>query len=63
MSKFKTSDRNDQTVRPLHDAELDAVIGGALDHCIRVNTISGDVPTAGWTFKDIFAKPTLGTYH
>jgi len=63
MSKFKTSDRNDQTVRPLHDAELDAVIGGALDHCIRVNTISGDVTTVGWTFKDIFAKPTLGTYH
>ena len=40
-----------------------AVIGGALDHCIRVNTISGAMPTVGWTFKDVFAKPTLGTYH
>jgi hypothetical protein len=64
MSKFKTSDRNDQTVRLLDDAELDAVIGGgALDDCIRVQTISGAVPPVGSEFRDLFAKHTLGTYH
>ena len=63
MTKFKTSDRNDQTVRRLDDAELEAVVGGALDNCILRQTITGFVPNTTWTFKDLFAKPTLGTYH
>jgi len=29
MTKFKTSERNDQSVIPLDDAALDAVVGGA----------------------------------
>lgn len=63
MTKFKTSNRNDRTVRLLDDTELDAVVGGALDSCIPVHAITGTAPYTGWTFKDVFAKPTLGTYH
>jgi hypothetical protein len=60
MAKFKTSDRNDQTDRLFDDTQLDAVVGGALDSCIPGRTITATFPTVGWTFKDVFAKPTLG---
>jgi hypothetical protein len=63
MATFKTSDRNDQTDRLLDDTQLDAIVGGALDNCIPVRTVTATLPTVGWTFKDQFAKPTLGTYH
>jgi hypothetical protein len=63
MTKFKTTDHNDQTIRQLDDAELNTVGGGALDNCILTHTITGVVPNTGWTFKDLWAKPTLGTYH
>jgi hypothetical protein len=63
MTKFKTSDRNDQTTSLLDDAELDVVVGGALDSCIPGHTITGVVKNGDWTFRDLFAKPTLGTYH
>jgi hypothetical protein len=63
MTGFKTSNFNDRTIGLLNDAELDAVVGGALDSCIPRHTITGTVPPTGWSFKDLFAKPTLGTYH
>jgi hypothetical protein len=64
MTKFKTSDRNDQTMRVLDNVELDAVVGGGLDNCLPGRTIIiGTAPNTGWTFKDVFAHPTLGTYH
>jgi hypothetical protein len=63
MTKFKTSDRNDQTTSLLDDAELDVVVGGALDSCIPGHTITGVLKNSDWTFRDLFAKPTLGTYH
>jgi hypothetical protein len=63
MTGFKTSDFNDHAVGLLNDAELDAVVGGALDGCIPRQTINGTVPPTGWVFKDLFAKHTLGTYH
>lgn len=64
MIRFKTSDRNSQTMRELADAELDAVVGGAPDNCLPGRTvIVGTAPNPGWTFKDVFAHPTLGTYH
>jgi hypothetical protein len=62
MTKFKTSDRNHQSAL-LNDAELDIVVGGAIDNCIPRATITVNLPNPGWTFKDVFAKPTLGTYH
>ena len=40
MTKFKTSDRNDQTMRVLDNVELDAVVGGGLDNCLPGRTIS-----------------------
>jgi hypothetical protein len=55
MAEFKTSDRNEQT--SLDDAELATVVAGYFPPVgtIHLNT--------GWVFKDVFAKPTLGTYH
>ena len=52
-----------ETDHLLDDAELETVTGGALDNCIRVPTITGILINTSWTFKDVFAKPTLGTYH
>lgn len=60
MTKFKNSDRNDLT--SLDEAELDTVVGGA---CFPpIGTVSATHrPNTGWVFKDVFAKPTLGTFH
>jgi hypothetical protein len=63
MTRSKNFDRNQQMADLLDDAELNAVVGGAVDSCIPVRTIGGVVPNTNWTFKDVFAKPTLGTYH
>lgn len=63
MTRSNTSERNRQTADLLDDAELHDVVGGAVDSCIPVRTVTGIVPNTGWTFKDLFAKPTLGTYH
>jgi hypothetical protein len=64
MTKFKTSDRDDQSTRLLDDAELDAVVGGALDNCLPSPFVTlGPGRSGEWTFRDVFAKPTLGTYH
>jgi hypothetical protein len=52
-----------ETDHLLDDAELETVIGGALDNCIHVQTVTGTVINTSWTFKDLFAIPTLGTYH
>jgi hypothetical protein len=62
MTKSRTNDLADQ-IRVLDDAELTAVSGGYLDNCIRTQSVSGIVVNSDWTFKDVFAKPTLGTYH
>jgi hypothetical protein len=61
MTNSKLSDRTN--VCSLDDAELDTVIGGALDACIPHQTIQGILVNTSWTFKDLWAKPTLGTYH
>jgi hypothetical protein len=62
MTKFKATDR--AGLRVLDDAELNAVSGGYLNNCIRTTAFpTGPVPNPGLTFKDLFAKPTLGTYH
>ncbi len=61
MTRFKTSD---QSVRVLDDAALNTVAGGVKDGgCIPGRPIPTVPPTSGWVFKDLWAKPTLGTYH
>jgi hypothetical protein len=62
MAKLNNSDRNDASVRLL-DAELDAVVGGALEDCLSPQLRLAAHPVGGWTMKDIWTKPTLGTYH
>ena len=62
MTEFKTSDFNDQAL--LDDAALEIVAGGVKDGgCILGQRIPDALPTSGWVFKDLWAKPTLGTYH
>ena len=63
MTKFKTSAHDNQSVRLLDDAALETVAGGVKDGCIPGRPIPQPFPTGGWVFKDVFAKPTLGTYH
>ncbi|MDI1263004.1 MAG: hypothetical protein PS018_07090 [bacterium] len=61
MTKFKTSDRDTLS---LDDAALETVAGGVKDGgCIPGRPTLPTFPTSGWVFKDIFARPTLGTYH
>ena len=61
MTKFKTSDFSDQA--HLDDAALEMAVGGVKDGCIPGHPMPNPWPTTGWVFKDLFAKPTLGTYH
>ena len=62
MTKFKTLD-NDQSVIQLDDATLDTVVGGAIEDFLSPQLALAFHPVGGWTFRDVFAKPTLGTYH
>jgi hypothetical protein len=59
MTKFKTSDHNEQTVIELDDAALDAVVGGA-DRGFEAYLAAHSV--RGWYMKDVFARPVLGRY-
>ncbi len=63
MTKFKISDRNDQAGLLIDDAELDAVVGGATLNYLSPQLALAAYPVGGWTMKDIWTKPTLGTYH
>jgi hypothetical protein len=62
MTKFKTLDRDDHSVRLLDDAALDTVVGGALEDYMSPQLRLASYPVGGWTFRDVFAKHTLGTY-
>jgi hypothetical protein len=62
MTEFKTSDFNDQAL--LDDAALEIAAGGVKQGgCILGHPLPDPWPTQGWVFKDLWAKPTLGTYH
>jgi hypothetical protein len=58
MTKSKTTDLSQ--IRVLDDAELTVVSGGAFE--LPENLRLAATPVGGWTMKDIFAKPVLGTY-
>jgi hypothetical protein len=49
-------------IRTLQDNELDAVTGGVMEGgCIQYPTILKTIlPASDWTFKDVFARPTIG---
>lgn len=63
MTKFKSSDISEQSADRIDDAQLDAVVGGAIADYFSPQLKLAAYPVGGWTFKDVFAKPTLGTYH
>jgi hypothetical protein len=57
----KTEINTNEAIRPLQDAELDLVNGGIIDGCIRSPKRPAPiVGPADWTFKDVFAKYTIG---
>lgn len=60
MTKFKHFDRNEQSAL-IDDAQLDAVVGGTQADQFAKFRAAGEV--GGWFMKDIWTKPTLGTYH
>jgi hypothetical protein len=62
MTKFKTYDRSHQFAL-LEDAQLDAVIGGAPNVPLSPQLALATHPVGGWTMRDIWTVPTLGTYH
>jgi hypothetical protein len=60
MTKFGNSDHNDQSAL-IDDAQLDAVVGGSQAHDFAAYVAARSV--GGWIMKDIWTKPTLGTFH
>ncbi|MBN8986858.1 MAG: hypothetical protein J0H42_01335 [Rhizobiales bacterium] len=60
MTKFKHFDRNDQSAL-IDDAQLDVVVGGTQADDFAKFRAAGEV--GGWFMKDIWTKPTLGTFH
>jgi hypothetical protein len=62
MTQSTNSDCNDHADLLL-DAQLDAVVGGAKQDYLSPQLALAAYPVGGWTMKDIWAKPTLGTYH
>ena len=63
MTKFKMRNLNNPAVELLDDTALEAVVGGAMEDYLSPQLALAAHPVGGWTFKDVFAKPTLGTYH
>jgi hypothetical protein len=59
----KTTGRDEPTIDQLNDAQLDAVVGDAIENYLSLQLALAAHPVGGWTFKDVFAKPTLSTYH
>ncbi len=62
MTRTRNSDCNEQ-IALIEDADLDAVVGGASNLALSPQLALAWYPVGGWTMKDIWTKPTLGTYH
>lgn len=58
---MKTDNLKSNAIRSLTNDELDAVTGGSIDSWLagqpQINVPQLDL---GWTFKDVFAKHTIG---
>ena len=61
MTKFRNSDRNDQSAL-IDDAQLDDR-GGRRDGLEACRQAACGPAVGGWTMQDIWTRPTLGTYH
>lgn len=61
MIKSRNSDCNDLSLDLIDDAQLDAVVGGTQADDFAKFRAAGEV--GGWFMKDIWTKPTLGTFH
>ena len=58
---YKTQVLKDHSIRALRDEELDAVTGGSIDSWLAGQpTVVPPPLDMGWTFKDVFAKHTIG---
>jgi hypothetical protein len=60
MTKFKNSDRKDQSALLIDDARLDAVVGGALADHLSAQLRLAYLPVGGWDMPDVWTHPTLG---
>jgi hypothetical protein len=59
----KTREADNQTIRPLHDLEIELVTGGVMEGgCVRLPVVSGVLKSSDWSFQDQFAKYTIGRY-
>ena len=63
MTRFRNADASEQSVQMLDDAQLETVIGGAREDYLSPQLALAAHPVGGWTMKDIWTRPTLGTYH
>jgi hypothetical protein len=64
MTRFKTSNQDTHAIRQLDDATLETVVGGqSIEDVMSAQLRLAFHPVGGWTMKDVFATPTLGTYH
>ena len=58
---FRTNDVKEQEIRSLSGAELDVVTGGSIDSWLAGQPKNSAPPLdLGWTFKDQWAKWTIG---
>ena len=55
MTKFNIADRDSDNL--LDDSQLDAVVGGSIQ-TLQIKPVTP--PSSEWTFKDVFAKHTIG---
>ena len=63
MTSFRNSDHKDASIDLIGDIELDAAVGGALTVALSPQLAFAAHPVGGWTMRDIWTRPTLGTYH
>jgi hypothetical protein len=61
MTKPRNSDRNEAGL--IDDAQLDAVVGGAMQDYLSPQLRLASLVVGGWAMKDIWTQPTFGTYH
>ena len=63
MTRFRHADQGERSLEMLDDTQLETVIGGAREDYLSPQLALAAHPVGGWTMKDIWTRPTLGTYH
>ncbi|MBR0752660.1 hypothetical protein JQ604_10735 [Bradyrhizobium jicamae] len=59
----KTSGRDNLSLEQIDMAQLDIVVGGALEDALSPQLRLAAYPVGGWTMRDVFARPAPFTYH